>query len=235
MLAGFYRGMRMGEIIDGERLSDRYSGFFETPKENFIQGAQKAKKFLEPHKNVLSSPGGEKVFEKMLISESYKKFLKQNELNYLSGVGIDTLLTYSDMDQLYSFVQNESAKNDAKKIADKNFSGSTIMGYKMRFPKRPNVTTSLYSYAKIGGTYMKPGQENRCGEKGWTTDRCDRAMKVIESWEVDFDWTRSQHSIGAQFAIDKCRTLKHGETLETLAIKALNGRKSQNPVIKGVN
>jgi hypothetical protein len=84
MLAGFYRGMRMGEIIDGERLSDRYSGFFETPKENFIQGAQKAKKFLEPHKNVLSSPGGEKVFEKMLISESYKKFLKQNELNYLS-------------------------------------------------------------------------------------------------------------------------------------------------------
>ncbi|XGC82182.1 hypothetical protein ACES2L_06750 [Bdellovibrio bacteriovorus] len=50
---------------------------------------------------------------------------------------------------------------------------------------------------------------NICG-KGLSTESCKRAVKTITAWEVDFDWTVSQHIAGAQFAAKVCKPLAKG-------------------------
>lgn len=50
---------------------------------------------------------------------------------------------------------------------------------------------------------------NLCGS-GITLESCKKALKTITTWEVDFDWTVSQHIAGAKFAAKVCKTLPTG-------------------------
>lgn len=45
---------------------------------------------------------------------------------------------------------------------------------------------------------------NLCSD-GVTLKDCKEAMKIIETWRVDFDWTIAQHRAGAEFAAKNCR------------------------------
>lgn len=50
---------------------------------------------------------------------------------------------------------------------------------------------------------------NICGG-GLTSTACRRALDKIKTWELDFDWTVSQHLAGAQFAAEVCKPLSSG-------------------------
>lgn len=52
---------------------------------------------------------------------------------------------------------------------------------------------------------------NICGQ-GLSTDSCKRAVHTITAWEVDFDWTVSQHAAGARFAAKVCKPLPQGKS-----------------------
>ncbi|MGE3760539.1 MAG: hypothetical protein AB7H97_22425, partial [Pseudobdellovibrionaceae bacterium] len=76
----------------------------------------------------------------------------------------------------------------------------------------------------LGTVYIAPRRNQPrpgCADFGWAENRCKRALAVLESWEVDFDWSASQHLLGAMFAYRNCGKLAKGETLESLACKAL--------------
>lgn len=45
---------------------------------------------------------------------------------------------------------------------------------------------------------------NLCGQH-LSTESCRKALNTIRAWEVDFDWTISQHQLGANFAARKCQ------------------------------
>ncbi|WP_291516257.1 hypothetical protein [Bdellovibrio sp. ArHS] len=52
---------------------------------------------------------------------------------------------------------------------------------------------------------------NICG-KGLSLESCRKALNTLRTWEVDFDWTVSQHLAGAQFAARVCKPLPEGQT-----------------------
>nr|BFD62662.1 hypothetical protein BdHM001_13430 [Bdellovibrio sp. HM001] len=52
---------------------------------------------------------------------------------------------------------------------------------------------------------------NICGN-GLTMEACRKAVKKIRSWEVDFDWTVSQHVAGARFAAKVCKPYPEGRS-----------------------
>ena len=52
---------------------------------------------------------------------------------------------------------------------------------------------------------------NICGS-GLSMESCRKALKTITAWEVDFDWTVSQHRAGAQFAARVCKPYPQGKT-----------------------
>ncbi|MBK9038157.1 MAG: hypothetical protein IPL83_03165 [Bdellovibrionales bacterium] len=62
-----------------------------------------------------------------------------------------------------------------------------------------------------------------CDEK-WTKDRCLDAIAVMETWEVDFEWSQEAHWVGARFGEKNCRKLELNESLETFACSALAKR-----------
>lgn len=45
---------------------------------------------------------------------------------------------------------------------------------------------------------------NLCGQH-LSTESCRKALNKIRAWEVDFDWTISQHQLGANFAARNCQ------------------------------
>lgn len=52
---------------------------------------------------------------------------------------------------------------------------------------------------------------NICG-RGLSTETCNKALQTIKTWEVDFDWTISQHKVGAEFAASVCTRLPKGSS-----------------------
>lgn len=40
---------------------------------------------------------------------------------------------------------------------------------------------------------------------GWNSDRYQKAMNHLATWEVDFEWTQAQHEVGAAFAKKQCQ------------------------------
>lgn len=50
---------------------------------------------------------------------------------------------------------------------------------------------------------------NICG-RGLSNETCRKALHTIKTWEVDFDWTISQHKVGAEFAASVCTRLPEG-------------------------
>ncbi len=52
---------------------------------------------------------------------------------------------------------------------------------------------------------------NICGS-GLTAESCRKALAKIKSWEIDFDWTVSQHVAGAKFAARVCKPHPQNKT-----------------------
>lgn len=52
---------------------------------------------------------------------------------------------------------------------------------------------------------------NLCGSSIAPAD-CKEAMKIIDTWRIDFDWTVEQHRAGAEFAAKNCKRYPKNET-----------------------
>lgn len=52
---------------------------------------------------------------------------------------------------------------------------------------------------------------NICGS-GLSVESCRKALGTISSWEIDFDWTVSQHMAGAKFAASVCKPYPQGRS-----------------------
>lgn len=52
---------------------------------------------------------------------------------------------------------------------------------------------------------------NICG-RGLSVETCRKALSTIKTWEVDFDWTVSQHKVGAEFAASVCKKYPQGQS-----------------------
>lgn len=91
----------------------------------------------------------------------------------------------------------------------------------------------VYEIPGVGSVYL-PSQKRRakfqnltmdgCGLEEISTERCRRALQVLDSWEVDFEWSQNQHWIGAYFGLQNCIKLRENESIESLACKALATR-----------
>ncbi len=44
-----------------------------------------------------------------------------------------------------------------------------------------------------------------CKIPGWSPERCTRARDSLATWDVDFEWTKAQHEIGARWAATQCK------------------------------
>jgi hypothetical protein len=44
-----------------------------------------------------------------------------------------------------------------------------------------------------------------CNETGWSIERCDEARRRLATWDVDEEWTVTQHQTGAAFGASKCK------------------------------
>jgi hypothetical protein len=53
------------------------------------------------------------------------------------------------------------------------------------------------------------------------SQRCDKALKVMDEWEIDYIWSATQHRIGAEFGISQCRPLNDDESIEGFACKVI--------------
>ena len=57
---------------------------------------------------------------------------------------------------------------------------------------------------KIKGPTQLDGKNTDCKMKGWSAERCSTALAKLGTWDVDFEWTRAQHEVGAAFGAEQC-------------------------------
>lgn len=64
---------------------------------------------------------------------------------------------------------------------------------------------------------------------------CDEAKKKLNSWMMDFEWTREQHDVGSRFGYEKCSSDLSGneEALEEEACRVLNKELKESPEPEG--
>ncbi len=77
-------------------------------------------------------------------------------------------------------------------------------------------------------TFWSNNRSDRCEQKGWSKNRCERALAILDSWEIDFKWSEEQHYKGAAFGLKNCRELRSNETIETLSCQALQSSESKH-------
>lgn len=87
---------------------------------------------------------------------------------------------------------------DAATLYKKWFVGGTTYGIDlpctdMRLLGPSNLMKSAGTLEKV---FLKPS--------GWSDERYNNARKLVASWKIDFDWTITQHNVGAQFAAKNC-------------------------------
>lgn len=66
-----------------------------------------------------------------------------------------------------------------------------------------------------------------CGVPAWDAKRCLSARKKLNTWDVDFEWTASQHEVGARFGASQCK--KGGDVSFTKNVCASNSLKKSDP------
>lgn len=138
-----------------------------------------------------------------------------------------------DFDKIRKCLTRDIEFDDAALLASKWYSHYDISGVgPIVLParsKRPEHQQAAMSALAMGGfpSPFATQVADRCEVKGWSFERCEKALRVLDSWEVDFEWTQAQHFLGAKFAVRNCRTLRNDESLESLACKALKGSSTQ--------
>lgn len=114
--------------------------------------------------------------------------------------------------------EREQAKFDAAYLWNKWYTrvkvGGSIGDICLSEPHKRPSALNLFDIFK----FLKNG--NMC-ESGWDSQRCDKALKVMDEWEIDYIWSATQHRIGAEFGISQCRPLNDDESIEGFACKAI--------------
>lgn len=77
-------------------------------------------------------------------------------------------------------------------------------------------------------SYSSPRVTEPECEENWSRDRCLDAIAVMDTWEVDFEWSQNAHWVGARFGERNCRRLEPNESLETLACSVLAKRPKES-------
>ena len=62
-------------------------------------------------------------------------------------------------------------------------------------------------------------------------ENCEAAKKKLNSWMMDFEWTREQHNVGSKFGYEKCSSDISGneEALEEAACRVLSNELNESP------
>jgi hypothetical protein len=84
-------------------------------------------------------------------------------------------------------------------------------------------------------SYGTNGDRVSCGIDGWSDDRCRNARRKLLTWDVDFDWTKTQHEIGARFGAKNCKARQdHREVVDRVCAdmkaKSLQDARPSSPV-----
>jgi hypothetical protein len=128
------------------------------------------------------------------------------------------------------YIWKRVSQRDAAKLWKKWYKKTSLPGVgEVWLPNRarrpefedPRVWSSYPHYSSPLDTTPK------C-EENWTTDRCLDAIAVMDTWEVDFEWSQEAQWIGARFGEKNCRKLEANESLETLACSVLAKRPKES-------
>jgi hypothetical protein len=63
---------------------------------------------------------------------------------------------------------------------------------------------------------------NDCAQREWSNDRCEKALRKLQTWEADELWTRAQHKRGSKFGYEACRNEPPIEDINHAACSALS-------------
>jgi hypothetical protein len=137
------------------------------------------------------------------IVKQILKRIKQNELLSLgsivsTGFGISVFGSSDKNEQVIRIkVRNFLNKYRAAVLYKENYVGCTSTTFAKPFLVKDD---------------NKPRQIARDCSSLVAKEDCDRAKKVLATWDMDFAWTVAQHEIGAKFAAEKCQKSKEPES-----------------------
>ncbi len=114
---------------------------------------------------------------------------------------------------------HQKVRSRVARIDAKSFFKSSLT-YKLVNCEGPQITEGVYDYLAKHG---ESGSKNPC-PKGFDPVRCKAARHMMDTWVVDFEWSKAQHTAGFEFAVKNCQPLKPGEDPSSMACKVL-GRK----------
>jgi hypothetical protein len=148
-------------------------------------------------------------------------FLEKQNYWFFQNLKLNNFMSNMNVYELRKKLLKIQSQKDAETLADLRFIRLELPnGMLARLPNKSQVTDVYNPDANLKLSFVY--ETDNCSEKNWSQKRCGEALKVINSWSVDFDWTYEQHLLGTKFGLKNCRTLKEDETLESLSIQSLS-------------
>jgi len=110
--------------------------------------------------------------------------------------------SYGPPDSLWEKSVIARFRNDLVQVDAATLYGEWYLGGKEGLP----CTHIRFGGPKIlNRSYDTDGSRVSCGIDGWSDERCRNARRKLRTWDVDFDWTKTQHEIGARFGAKNCK------------------------------
>lgn len=78
------------------------------------------------------------------------------------------------------------------------------------------------------GLFTRITKGNHCGHREWSNERCEKALRHIQTWELDELWTRAQHSKGSRFGSRACLAEPPLNGVDSVACEALEKLERNN-------
>jgi hypothetical protein len=202
MAARMYRAKRLNDILSSAVPDEIYNRLTRQDLDPIVSRYNSLPEDTRP-------PG-----ERFSMLEEHRKFHNDpaNEVIRSFSIGKRPVST----DAVLTSLLKQAARRDASVLARKWWTsytfpavGTVLLPSQRNRPEVRNAGIGLFHRVK-----------DRCEEPGWSKERCDRAISVLDSWEIDFKWSEEQHYRGALFGYQNCRELGPHENLESLACRA---------------
>jgi hypothetical protein len=74
---------------------------------------------------------------------------------------------------------------------------------------------------RADGPPQLSGPNISCNIKGWSVQRCATAVGKLATWDIDFEWTKKQHEVGARFGAGQCQKQDVNEPLDKAFCKII--------------
>jgi hypothetical protein len=153
----------------------------------------------------------DKTYSREGINSDSKYIFLLNPLN-------DNKIKSMSVSELRNHMWAKVNQIDAAHLWKKWYEKTKIPGIgEVYLPNRNKRPSSINVY------YDQLKNNNECGEK-WTSKRCKDAIQIMDTWEVDFEWSEEAQYRGARIGEKLCNALPQNQTLETISCNILNHR-----------